>query len=168
MNHGQGFGKTLKTKAVVGSFFIFFLLFTMGCGTLSQMQQGAGESEAFLRSVPSVTVTPTVAEYKAGVHVLISGSGFEPKQKLKLFIAMGGVSSGIHFLVKPEPLTNDLGAFASVWSIGREISSKLIEPLPTVYTLSVEDKDGKTLCTAPLLFCDPKAKEKPPECQFLK
>lgn len=168
MNHKQNFEKILTTKVLVSSCFIVFLLFTTGCGTLSQMQEGTGETGALLRSVPSVTVTPTVAEYKAGVHVLISGSGFEPKQKLKLFITMGGVSSGIHFLVKPEPVANDLGAFASVWTIGREISRKLIEPLPTVYTLAVEDKDGRTLCTAPLLFCDPKAKEKPPECEFLK
>jgi hypothetical protein len=168
MSDKQRFDKILTTKVMVSNFFIFFLLFTMGCGTLSQVKEGAGETGALLQSMPNVTVTPTVVEYKAGVEVLISGSGFETKQKLKLFITMGGVSSGIHFLVKPEPVANDLGAFASVWSLSREISGKLIEPLPTVYTLSVEDKDGKTLCTAPLLFCDPKAKEKSPECQFLK
>jgi hypothetical protein len=160
--------QVLTAKVTLNSCFVFCLLITMGCARLSQVKGDSQETKASFRSMPNVIVTPTVAEYKAGVNVLISGSGFEPKQKLRLFVSMGGVSSGIHYLVNPEPVSNELGAFASVWKLEREISGKLIVPLPMVYTISVEDIDGKTLCTAPLLLCDPNAREKMPQCMFLR
>ena len=109
-----------------------------------------------------------VAEYKPGVKILIAGSGFEPAQKVKLFINMGEVRSGIHFMVQPEPIPNELGAFASIWTPNREISKKLLEPLPTAYTLTVEDSNGVILCTGFLAFCDPKAEKESPICPFAK
>ncbi|MFX0198029.1 MAG: hypothetical protein ACFFCW_18065 [Candidatus Hodarchaeota archaeon] len=167
MNNKQIFDKIFNKRVVLVSFAIIFLLTTMG-GTSSHVKAGAGEAKAFASSMQNITVTPSVGEYKTGVKVLISGSGFEPKQKLKLFVNMSGVSSGIHFMVKPEPVPNELGAFASVWTLRREISKKLIKPLPMVYTIAVVDKDGKTLCTAPLLFCDPTVKGEFPACIFVK
>ena len=150
MNKKQRFYKIMTSLTLSGFLIIFWLTPIL-----------AGD-------VPSITVTPSVVEYKSGVSVLISGSGLAPKQKLKLFVfSMGGLPSGIHYMVKPQPLPNDFGAFASIWKPGREISRKLLEPLPMVYTLSVEDDKGKTLCTTPLLFCDPKGKDKFP-CELSK
>lgn len=169
MNNKKSVYKTCTTTVVLISFATVSLLLTiMGCASLSGVNTGTEEAKASAKNMPSIAVAPTVAEYKPNVQVLVSGSGFEPKQKLSFLIAMGGVPSGIHYMLAPEPVPNDLGAFASVWKLGREISSKLIEPLPTVYTIAVKDKDGKTLCTAPLLFCDPKAKDKFPACTFIK
>jgi len=45
---------------------------------------------------------------------------------------------------------------------------KLLEPLPVVYTVAVVDEESrKTLCTAPLAFCDLKAEKKSPACNFI-
>ena len=160
--------KITATRVVRISFSFVLSLTILGLLTLTHVKAENSEAQIFQNSVPNITVTPTVAEYKPGVKVLISGSGFEPEQKLRIFITMGGVPSGLHFMVKPEPVPNDLGAFASVWSLRREIARKLLEPLPTVYTISVETQEGKTLCTAPLLFCDPEKKEAFPAGHFLK
>jgi len=155
MNKKQSFYNYLTKSVILISFSAIFLLI----GISSHVNAAA---------TPNVTVTPAVVEYKPNVEVLIAGSGFEPKQKLRLFITMSGLPSGIHYMVKPEPIPNELGAFASVWTLRREISKKLIAPLPVVYTLEVRDKDDNTLCTAPMLFCDPKAKEKSAACGFLE
>jgi hypothetical protein len=168
MNNRQNFYKILTARVTLSGFAIIFLLTTIACGTLSPQKAGAGETKAFAGSRPTITVLPPVVEYKPKVQVLVSGSGFEPNQTLQLQIVYGGILTGIHGLVKPPPVPNDLGAFASVWTLKREISKKLIEPLPMVYTLAVVDEDGKTLCTAPLFFCDPKAKKKSPACIFIK
>lgn len=168
MNKKSNSYEITATRGILIGFVFILSLTLFGFLTLSNAEAETGTDQISQNSVPNVTVSPVVAEYKPGVQVLISGSGFEPKQKLRIFITMGGVSSGIHFMLKPEPVPNDLGAFASVWKLRREIAKKLIEPLPMVYTISVEDAEGKTLCTAPLLFCDPKEKEKSPAGYFLK
>jgi hypothetical protein len=164
----QDFTHVSAKRLVVSIFAALFFLLMTTCGGSSQVKAGAEGMSASTSNAPSITVSPNVAEHKPGAKLMICGSGFEPGQKLRLFITMGGIRSGIHFLVRPEPVPNGLGAFASVWTLKREISKKLIEPLPMVYTLAAQDKEGNTLCTAPVLFCDPDAKEKAPACEFLK
>ncbi|MFQ5851805.1 MAG: hypothetical protein ACE5JU_14635 [Candidatus Binatia bacterium] len=105
-----------------------------------------------------VAVSPTPVKPKKGAKILIAGSGFKPKQELGIRLVMGGVLSDISFMVKPRPVVNKFGAFASTWKLrGREFKRKLLQPGMT-YTVTVVDEHGNTLGTAPLVF--EKAKKK--------
>ena len=168
MKDERMFSWVIHRKSVVAGLALVFLISLISCTTSSHLKAGDKEGEAFSKNKPSIHITPMVAEYKSGVKVLIAGSGFEPAQKVKLFVNMGGVRSGIHFMVEPEPTPNEFGAFASIWTPNREIAKKLLEPLPTAYTLTVEDSNGIVLCTGFLAFCDPKAEKQSPICPFAK
>jgi len=106
-----------------------------------------------------VAVSPTPAKPEKG-KILIAGSGFKPKQELGIRIMMGGVLSDISFTVKPRPIVNEYGAFASTWGLrGREFKRGLLKA-GTAYTITVVDEDGNTLGTAPLVFEKAKKKKK--------
>ena len=154
MNKKDDFYRIFTILLVLGAFAISLFLPTAG------MAGGMGAK-------PTITVTPDITGSKK-VNFIIAGSGFEPNQELQLELYMDGVSSLIHHSVKPKMVPNELGAFAGVWTASREFKKKLLKPLPMVYTLTVLDKDFNILATAPLLFCDPKTKEKFPACMFLK
>jgi hypothetical protein len=62
--------------------------------------------------------------------------------------------------VKPRPIVNEYGAFASTWGLrGREFKRGLLKA-GTVYTITIVDEDGNTLATAPLVFDKAKKKKK--------
>jgi len=104
-----------------------------------------------------VAVSPTPVKPKKG-KLLIAGSGFKPKQKLGIRLMMGGVMSDISFMVKPRPVANKYGAFASTWKLkGRYF--KLLKP-GMAYTVYLVDEDGNTLGTAPLVIDKAKKKKK--------
>ncbi len=104
-----------------------------------------------------VAVSPTPVKPKKG-NLLIAGSGFKPNQELGIRVMMGGVLSDISYMVKPRPVANKYGAFASTWKLkGRYF--KLLKA-GTTYTLSVVDMDGNTLGTAPLVIDKGKKKKK--------
>ncbi len=106
-----------------------------------------------------VAVSPTPAKPTKG-KILIAGSGFKPKQELGIRVMMGGVLSDISFTVKPRPIVNEYGAFASTWGLrGREFKRGLLKA-GTAYTITVVDEDGNTLGTAPLVFEKAKKKKK--------
>jgi hypothetical protein len=149
------------------NYYTFYLKIVLSAIVIVLFLSTAGIAEDSGFS-PTITVSPAVAEYKPKVKVLISGSGFEPNQELQFQISMGGVLSLIHASVKPSPVPNEFGAFAGVWTINREISRKLLKPLPVVYTITVLDEDFNKLCSAALLFCDSKEEKKPEPCSFLE
>ncbi len=106
-----------------------------------------------------VSVSPTPAKPEKG-KILIAGSGFKPKQELGIRVMMGGVLSDISFLVKPRPIVNEYGAFASTWGLrGREFKRGLLQA-GTVYTVTIVDEDGNTLATAPFVIDKAKKKKK--------
>jgi len=75
-------------------------------------------------------------------------------------VMMGGVLSDISFLVKPRPIANEFGAFASTWKLrGREFKRGLLKA-GTAYTVTIVDEDGNTLATAPLVIDKAKKKKK--------
>ena len=115
---------------------------------------------AIAEAGPNISVSPApVKVKKKGMAILIAGSGFKPKQKLGIRLMMGGVLSDISFLVKPRPVANKFGAFASTWKLRREFKRKLLKP-GTAYTITIVDEDGNTLGTAPLVFEKAKKKAK--------
>ncbi len=114
---------------------------------------------AIAEAEPNVTVSPAPEKPKKG-KILISGSGYKPKQELGIRVMMGGVLSDISFLVKPRPIANEYGAFASTWGLrGREFKRGLLKA-GTAYTITIVDGDGNTLATAPLVFDKAKKKKK--------
>jgi len=145
MNESQNFPKIFAERLGLVIICTIFLFTLSLCG-----------APAFAASKPTLTVSPQVVEYKEGVEIFFSGSGFEPNQELKLHINMGDTQWSVGYLMKPLPVSNNLGAFASVWKLRREISRKVFQPLPMVYTVSVLDSNDILLCTAPLAFKEKK------------
>ena len=107
---------------------------------------------------PEVTVLPGKVEFKRNVQAFISGSGFKAKQEIGLRIVMGGVLSDISYLVKPRPVANANGAFASVWTLNREIRRKLLTL--GAHDLTAVDEDGKELAMTKLTFKKARAAKK--------
>jgi len=107
---------------------------------------------------PEVTILPKKVEYKSRVQVFISGSGFKPKQELGLRITMGGVLSDVSYLVKPRPISNANGSFASIWTLNREIGRKLIKL--GSHDLMVVDEDGNELAKGKISFKKAKSRGK--------
>ena len=126
-------------------------------------EEEKGREEGMPEWSKSLIVSPAVVSYGRGKKVLIAGAGFEPGQELSLYVEMGGVLSDISYLVKPAPVPNERGAFASVWTLEREIRHKLLEP--TYYTIRVVDEESKTLRTAPFILCDVNAQKAHPVCK---
>ena len=118
---------------------------------------GVGGSVA-LAAGAEVSVLPDKVEYKRNVPVFITGSGFKPNQELGLRIMMGGVLSDVSYLVKPRPVANANGSFASIWTLNREIRGKLLEVGKN--TLTVVDEDGTELASGAINFVRAKASKK--------
>ncbi len=145
-----------KLSAVLGMTVaaVFFMTLLGGGSFLSPF----GEV-AIAEAGPNVIVSPAPVKPKKG-KILIAGSGYKPKQELGIRVMMGGVLSDISFLVKPRPIANEYGAFASTWGLrGREFKRGLLKA-GTVYTITIVDEDGNTLATAPLVFDKGKKKKK--------
>jgi len=143
-----------KVRVVLGISVatVFFLTLLGGGSFLSQI----GEV-AIAEAGPNVTVSPAPVKPKKG-KLLIAGSGFKPKQELSIRLMMGGVMSDISFMVKPRPIANKFGAFASTWKLkGRYF--KLLKP-GMAYTIYIVDEDGNTVATAPLVIDKGKKKKK--------
>ena len=146
--------KKCKAVVVVSIAVVFFMTLLGGGSFLSPI----GEL-AIAEAGPNVTVSPVPVKPKKG-KILISGSGFKPKQELGIQVMMGGVLSDISFLVKPRPIANEHGAFASTWGLrGREFKRGLLKA-GTAYVITIVDEGGNTLATAPLVFDKAKKKKK--------
>jgi hypothetical protein len=145
-----------KFRAVLGvSIAVVFFMTLLGGGSFFSP---IGEV-AIAEAGPNVTVSPAPVKPKKG-KILISGSGYKPKQELGIRVMMGGVLSDISFLVKPRPIVNEYGAFASTWGLrGREFKRGLLKA-GTAYTITIVDENGNTLATAPLVFDKAKKKKK--------
>ncbi len=113
---------------------------------------------AVAQAEPEVTILPDKVEYKRNVQAVITGSGFKPNQEIGLRIMMGGVLSDISYLVKPRPITNKNGSFASIWTLNREIRRKLITL--GSHDLTAVDEDGNELAVGKLTFKKARAAKK--------
>jgi len=118
---------------------------------------GAQDSVA-IAAGPEIMVLPAKVEYKRRVQAFISGSGYKPNQEIGLRIMMGGVLSDISYLVKPRPVANANGAFASVWTLNREIRRKLLTL--GSHDLTAVDEDGNELAMTQLIFKKARAAKK--------
>ena len=102
----------------------------------------------YVKDSPVVMVSPMPIPNKSNVEVMIAGSGFEPNEELGLRIVMGGVMSDVRHQVKPKPVANEYGAFASEWKLGREL--RLLKP--GAYSMAVVNDEGDVLAHAPFVL----------------
>jgi hypothetical protein len=109
----------------------------------------------YIKEMPVLRVEPTPIPTTKGAKVTIAGVGFEPKQELGLRIKMGGVMSDVRYQVKPVPMTNEEGAFASEWVLGAE--TKLLGP--GAHTLTAVNDNGDVLAHAPFVIAQPEKKK---------
>ncbi len=143
-----------RISAILGA--AFFLSVLSSAAPVAWLS-GAQDSVAIAMG-PEVKVLPAKVEYKRRVQAFISGSGFKPNQEVGLRIMMGGVLSDISYLVKPRPVANANGAFASVWTLNREIRRKLLTV--GAHDLTAVDENGNELATAKLTFKKVRSKKK--------
>lgn len=145
--------KTARISTILAG--VFFLAVLGNVAPLPLFSDG--ETSVALAAGAEVTLLPKSVEYKRNVQVFISGSGFKPKQELGLRIMMGGVLSDVSYLVKPRPVPNSNGAFASVWTLNREIRRKLLALGANDFT--VVDADGNTLAKGKIMFKKARSKK---------
>ena len=100
---------------------------------------------------PRVISEPWVVPLDKKGKVTIMGSGFQTGQELRLlFKTADGVMTNIGPRLEPQPVANERGAWATVWSYGRVVKKKLIKE--GVYAILVTDTDYNILASAPLSF----------------
>lgn len=103
-------------------------------------------------------------------NVWIYGSGYAPNQEIFVLVVDGnGVLSDITSQASVFPLmTNDDGAFATHWTLGRFTRNDIAGE--GVKTIQITDTSFNALATTPLAFCDmtgrAKAIEADPEAEI--
>jgi hypothetical protein len=109
---------------------------------------------------PTVSVYPGVVKLDKKATVTLMGTGFEPGKTINfVMVTEDGVKTDIGYSFKPEPVPNDTGAWASVWTdLGRFIGSKLVKA--GVYTVIVTDSEYNPLAHAPIAFMEEKKEKK--------
>ena len=140
-------------KRSLGLLVVFGLvgLFVLGCAGLSQEVKKDGMS---------VVVTTPVVELNKDAKVVMYGTGFAPKQEIQfLLLDDSGVPSAITTDdLKPTPVPNTEGAWATVWTC-----APLLPMLKAgTVMIAVTDNEFKILAQAPVVFnAPPKKKEEP-------
>jgi len=116
----------------------------------------AGKSEP----ASTVMVASPILELDKKAQVVIVGAGFEPGQEFRpLFTTMDGVRGDIGYALDPEPVANEIGAWATAWTdYGRYVKKKLVKE--GVYTITVTDGEYNFLAYGAVAFYD---SEKPEE-----
>jgi hypothetical protein len=131
--------------------FLIILLAALLLGPTEYLSAGW----IYIKELPVLSVGPTPIPNTKGAKVTIAGVGFEPKQELGLRIKMGGVMSDVRHQVKPLPVTNEDGAFASEWVLDAE--TKLLGP--GAHTLTAVNDNGEVLAHAPFVLAQPEKKK---------
>lgn len=107
-------------------------------------------------AAPTLVIAPSpILKLDAKTQVTILGSGFAPKQAIRLEIThIDGTRSEITDALEPAPLTNADGAFATRWTVGDYSNSKLAGP--QVFQMTATDSEFKVLATTPFGYYDAK------------
>jgi hypothetical protein len=123
---------------------------------------GLGEKEpkeGLAQPGPIVMVAAPNVKMSSKAKITIVGTGFKPGQEVSvLFTTMDGVQADIGYALKPKPVANKVGAWATTWSAGRYVKRKLVKE--GAYTITVTDSDYNVLAHAPVAFYKAKKKKK--------
>ena len=129
-------------RAMIAMIVMIFIVGLAGCTTLGLKK---GESTAKL-----IVETPKV-ELSKKAKVSLRGEGFKAGQEVAiLFRDDDGVLSDIGYTLKPEPVADKTGAWATTWSCGRFISKKIIKEGP--YLLKATDSDYTVIAEVTVTF----------------
>ena len=115
---------------------------------------------------PSIRVVtkyggPVLRSGDSGAVISILGSGFAPQQPVELNIELNGVPVNMTGMLKPEPVANETGAFATTWPMSSRMYRKSVLGKSGLWTITAVDSNGAPLASAPFGVCDTKqAKEK--------
>jgi hypothetical protein len=104
--------------------------------------------------VPNVVISPWIVPLDGDSQVIIAGSDFEPGQKISIMIRdiSYGTLNDISSSVDPEPVANEQGAWASVWTLDRFASRGIFTE--GLYRIRITDENGVTSASAPLGLVD--------------
>jgi hypothetical protein len=128
----------------------------VGCAT---MESGKGAAEEGVAAGPTVVVATPMVKMSKKSKVTVMGTGFTPGQEVRLlFISADGVKADIGYALKPAPVANKVGAWATTWSCGRFVRKKLIKE--GAYGITVTDTEYKVIGHAPVAFYKEKKKKK--------
>ena len=131
--------RSLSVLGVSGLVVLFCLVFVM---------QAAAESTVIIE--PS-----TVLKQHKNTKVTIMGSGFKSGQEIRLLITQSdGSISDIGDGLKPEPVANKDGVWATAWTVGRFGHRRIAKP--GVYVLKACDADYNVLATVPFGYYNTK------------
>jgi hypothetical protein len=145
-------------KGLIGGIIaVFVMVSLLGCTTMGIGKKGAKEGLA--QPGPTVMVATPNVKMSSKVKITIVGTGFKPGQEVSLvFTTADGVQADIGYALKPKPVANKIGAWATTWSAGRYVKRKLVKE--GAYTITVTDSDYNVLAHAPVAFYKKKAKKK--------
>jgi hypothetical protein len=139
-------------KRSLGLLVVFGLvgLFVLGC---------AGPGKEVKKRGMSVVVTTPVVELNNDAKVVMYGTGFAPKQEIRLLLLdASGVPSAISTDdLKPAPVPNKEGAWATVWTC----APYLVLLKAGTVMIAVTDNEYKTLAQIPVAFVAPPKKDAP-------
>ncbi len=138
---------------LIAAILVAVLVFGTGVGITGASP--AGESEP----APTVVVVDPILKLDKKTQVVIMGAGFEPGQEIHLLVTdVNGVRADVGATLDPEPVANEVGAWATAWTgAGRYISKKLIKE--GVYTITVTDAEYNALASVAVAFYDAKKPE---------
>ena len=105
------------------------------------------------KPAPTVVVGEPVLELSGEVKVVIMGAGFEPGQEIHLIATIRGARSDIGFLLDPEPVVNETGAWITAWGPESYASRKMLTE--GAVTIEVTDADYVTIANGVVAFYDP-------------
>ncbi|MHC4891745.1 MAG: hypothetical protein ACYTEO_20030 [Planctomycetota bacterium] len=144
-------------KAMYGLMAVILVVGLVGCATM-----GVGEKEAkegLAQPGPTVMVATPNVKMSSKAKITIVGAGFKPGQEVSvLFTTADGVQADIGYALKPKPVANKIGAWATTWSAGRYVKRKLVKE--GAYTITVTDSEYNILAYAPVAFYKAKKAKK--------
>ena len=140
-------------RLMYGLMALIVVVGMVGYGTM-----GLGE-EGLAQPGPTVMVATPNVKMGSKAKITIVGTGFKPGQEVSLlFTTMDGVQADIGYALKPKPVANKIGAWATTWSCGRYIKKKLIKQ--GAYAITVADSEYNILAHAPVAFYKAKKAKK--------
>ena len=95
-------------------------------------------------------VTPLIkmSDCKA---IIVMGSGYLPGQEIHLlFTTSDGQQSDIGYAIKPNPIPDKTGSWATTWNASHFVKKKLVSG--GAYKLSVVDSDYRPIAHVPVYF----------------
>ncbi|MFQ6078424.1 MAG: hypothetical protein ACE5NJ_04715 [Thermodesulfobacteriota bacterium] len=144
-------------RVMYGLVAVIVVVGLVGCTTMGLGKKEAKEGLA--QPGPTVMVATPMVKMSKKAKITIVGTGFQPGQEVSLlFTTADGVQADIGYALKPKPVANKIGAWATTWSAGRYIKKKLIKQ--GAYAITVADSEYNILTHAPVAFYKAKKKKK--------